>query len=508
MNDTVKAILGIVGLIVLGVVVFFLARTFKSKCPSGEIWDKEHERCRPICTDDQYYDWTRDACVYCPEGEEWWKGKKCVRKCPDGQDRCDDGNCYDGEMTVCRPLKDKDGDMVVCTKMQVCTVKDADPDGKDTYSDVCCAPTDYCKGDKCVPCEESGDDMVFCGDQCCQKEHCTDAGGVQKCCTITGQINCDGECCDPEQCGYVAEKGKNVCCAEGTVYDPSSSKCMKKCGSVMCDPETQVCMKYDGKDYCKNIECNWDTNVQYDPSLFDGVRVCSNKNNNTFWASHNPGKLSLSIRDEGGGQGKCDQANCYEKAIEKGLEQLDWNHERHECSGTVNCQQLPEAKDLPTKYTGVDFNAPKWCKNNDGDLTGQVCAGDNEACYDGKDCRSANKWYISSVPPIDIDTQPYVWPKDKGGGGVSDIPWCRNVVCSPASTDLDPKVKTWPTEKDCLYTARKNSHFCIDFNKETGECTKCGGINDGSLKCFNLENGVCKTNACGNCPCQDRKGRV
>lgn len=98
-------------------------------------------------------------------------------------------------------------------------------------------------------------------------------------------------------------------------------------------------------------------------------------------------------------------------------------------------------------------------------------------------------WYIDEVGLAKYSSQ--------------EVPWCRAVSCYPASDEIISRgFKTWPSEEECK-ARQQYTKFCVDFDRKTGKCLKCGG-KDG---CFMLgEDGLCTTNECGTCKCHGDRG--
>lgn len=340
--------------------IIFITKQFASTCPSGQIYDKSLKKCRVQCNADETYYPDQDECLKCPPGQQS-SSIGCLKACKNGQERCGTV-CYYPSQFSCK-------NNVLCEPSSVC-------------GDICCSSSQKCDSttQKCVDCSGK-----LCNGKCCPKDKPLCVNGV--CCTSDRKCkdqNNNDICCSEECCN-------GVCCSEsGLDCNPDTKQCGKKCGKDYCksgyECRTYTSSSGTSNEYCGPVACStggdsWGT-YTYDPPSIDDVPVCKT-NDGKLWSVSDPlaakGPLTrYSTVKQGEGGPPCAKEDCYQKLMEVGIVDTDWDETTRTCSGSFNCELKLNSK----RADGCPFDdasKSSCCFSDTGDFTGQVCP-------DGKHC--------------------------------------------------------------------------------------------------------------------------
>lgn len=188
-SPIVKIIILIVILAAFGAIIFAISFAFATKCPTGQTWDKDQQKCiktcvedeevydtdindcRPICTGNSVWSRSLNTCKECPVGSTWNEtSQECLLYCSDTTECTTDQSCVEGKCCNYKPCKTIAGDKCC----QTCT-----PDTQNAGYSICCAPEKTCvingqttccpggqicnNGTECVnPCGPAGSNKI-CG---------------------------------------------------------------------------------------------------------------------------------------------------------------------------------------------------------------------------------------------------------------------------------------------------------------------------------------------------------
>jgi hypothetical protein len=421
----------IIVLVVFGLLIFGLARTFRQTCPSEQEFSKQYNKCIDICEPNHIWNDAAGKCVInCKENEDFCVGvnqcyNKDTQQCIDKiicnkYDKICGSNCYNPEKELCSSEKKLFNISDICFK---------NPENNQNniyYTDKMCSTNQYCDNSSytCVSCSS---EQIPCGDYCCTSEQeCIKKKCLQKCpsenpircddgtCCKIGNCLPDGTCCqgeilDDKTCCDITKVCGNICCTDKQKCDKTSNKCVISCdyGGVTCDPKTQTCFDDDinHRSSCKTNGCIW-TTVDYTPVQMKdrndkNFNICSavNKSDNTnvlVFAKNTDRftKMQRTDKSEQAEESKasCTDGNCYDRiGRESGIydTQFVTKDGKTYCYGYFDCEQTTLLPAIGTfaNQCPVDGNR---CCYIDGQLTGQICEQgeicDNNQCIKGFTC--------------------------------------------------------------------------------------------------------------------------
>jgi len=76
-------------MITFSIVIISITKIFKSKCLDGEVFDKQLNKCRPVCNDDEKWYPDEGKCMRCPPNYTYDDNtEKCLKNCKKGEVRC------------------------------------------------------------------------------------------------------------------------------------------------------------------------------------------------------------------------------------------------------------------------------------------------------------------------------------------------------------------------------------------------------------------------------------
>ena len=333
--------LGILVICIIGfaVIIRFVTRAFRNKCPGNYVFSSTYKKCIPSCPSDSTYVEANDQCE-CNKSQHEINNGICTLSCPPGEEACDD-ICIDKDIQTCI-------NGIPCFNNNII-------DGK------CCIGGKSADGKKCKEC------TVPCVDVCCgdNQECCPDCT-TGKCCT--GKVNKEGTACckkldiHKECCGFADGVSPANMFSDNT-------GCYQLCGGidgrggVKCytPGKKERCVNNNGTYTCepiKSANCQKEfTNIQYDPPQISGINgpVCKTSAGQSVWCNdgNTPSTMSFKLKMSQ----KCTIDDCIaiaNETIGKGQD-IDW----------ITKKQLNDR----TKYSIADgmctisFNCP-----NDGIL--------------------------------------------------------------------------------------------------------------------------------------------
>ena len=191
-SPIVKVFILLIILVAFGGIIFAISFAFATKCPTGQTYDKDQQKCIKTCIEGkEVYDTdTNDCRPLCGDNEVWSRSTNKCQKCPVG-------STWNENSQEC---------LLYCSDTTQCTTQQSCVEGK------CCnyKPCKTIAGDKC--CQTCTPDTQNTGySTCCPPEKTYVENGQTKCCP-GGQISKNGtECADP--CGPI---GSNKLCGSNT----------------------------------------------------------------------------------------------------------------------------------------------------------------------------------------------------------------------------------------------------------------------------------------------------
>jgi hypothetical protein len=426
----------IIVLVIFGLLIFGLARTFRQTCPTDMKYDKKYNKCIPVCSPGTIYNDTQNKCIInCPEKQEMCgicDNQECcynpgTNKCIEGKicdinakDKLCENKCYTDNF-VCS----KDNKLI--DKKLACISNPKDGMEYKDYN-ICpdkqfCNRVDDPNNPKCSPCDPNK--QIPCGSNCCnENQYC---GTDNKCyidCKKQGKINCppnSDNCCDTSNCigGICCESSRitqdgNKCCPDTTT--PCKTECCDSnhtcidgickisCGpDKYCEPGLQDCStigEEPNKQYfCTTKGCDW-TEYQYNPNNYcsDGSASCIDNDiitckdaQNNIYTVNNPyggysGKLTKTSQVTRAitSTKACSLEDCEHKLKEKNFDNINLDSSGTVCSGDYNCQNLPTFVQGTTQCPLIGNEASRCCMNEKDDgtsfYTGKICD-KGKLCY-------------------------------------------------------------------------------------------------------------------------------
>ena len=473
--DITKTITLVVSIAAFSVIVYFLVKSFKQKCPEGTVFDSKVNKCRQDCDAGLTYYSEVDACLPCKPDQDYIDGL-CYDRCdPNLEIRCGT-KCY---------FKDQ----YTCIDNEPCTLAKSCPTG-------CCGENQYCLEGKCQDCDPD----KICGPTCC---------------TTKGQSCWGGRCCDADKQGYDIT-GKNAQCCDSTVCGPDKiccdatsgelcspdGKCVIGCPNVskpslyQCDGKDPppftgtptVCNEKDvcayncsTKEYkCVADPCQWASQPIRNPAPLlsnDGetfyqykkkaVAQCIDNDGNAWIKAGGAKFKESSVSVTGINSPQCTEDDCIKKIIATDVNIIGYDFNKDNvgvqdglCTGKIDCGKalLSNQDDVNAICSDISATTTRCCVNGEGGYTGQVCPV-GKICK-GNRCIEPEKYIFTSVP-------------DPGGKGY--VPACAIAPEGYPGT-------TYKTYDDCIVanpTCPPRTSACVA--DET--CLCCGVWTSPDGKC-------------------------
>lgn len=207
-SPIVKIIILLVILAGFAGIIFAISFAFATKCPTGQTFDKDQQKCIKTCTEgEEVYDADINDCrPICDENSVWSRSLNTCKECPTG-------SSWNETSQEC---------LLYCTDTTQCTTDQSCVEGK------CCSYK---------PCK------TLVGDKCCQT------------CTPDSQNTGYSTCCPPEKT-YV-ENGQTKCCPTGLI-SKNGIECVNPCGP---EGSNKLCGSNTECVTIKNVDSNLNPNI-------------------------------------------------------------------------------------------------------------------------------------------------------------------------------------------------------------------------------------------------------
>lgn len=387
-----QIIIIVVSIVLFGIIIYFVAKTFAQQCPDGQTFDKSMNKCRKACSSGTTYYPEVNDCLPCNLNQDLIDGQ-CYDRCDLTKEiRCGT-KCYDKLTYDCVNNID-------CMKIKHCGV------------DTCCPDDKYCIQGKCADCP------IPCGKPPC----CTKPGETcyaDKCCDpskqgydSTGKVE---KCCDTDLCGP-----NKICCdsnggelcynGECVIGCPNTSNMnLYKCGDKVptfsgtpqaCKNEGEECVHDCDKDsyFCAADPCQWE-NPLYTPNflvddngqqvLYNGkvISQCTDSSSPVnYYIKSTNGLVPSTIEIKGINSPQCDIEKCIDKIQSHDVNIINYDFDKDNttmlegtCTGVVSCDKaLLDDEGVTSVCTTLEGRCCIDSKNN---YTGQVCPAHNK-CWE------------------------------------------------------------------------------------------------------------------------------
>lgn len=227
-SPVVKIFILLIILAVFGGIIFAISFAFATKCPTGQTYDKDQQKCIKTCTEgEEVYDTdTNDCRPLCRDNEVWSRSTNKCQKCPVG-------STWNENSQEC---------LLYCTDTTQCTTEQS------------------CVEEKCCnykPCK------TIVGDKCCQT------------CTPDSQNTGYSTCCPPEKT-YVVD-GQTKCCPGGQI-SKNGTECVDPCGPA---GSNKLCSSNTECVTIKNVDPNLNPNI-YNQLIGDKDNLWEQNSDKTY----------------------------------------------------------------------------------------------------------------------------------------------------------------------------------------------------------------------------------
>lgn len=365
--------------------------------------------------------------IPCEVGKQRFNNDTECRYCPKGQTKNEElGICCDDNLDAVAGFT-TEGGLQQPTSCQVkCIAPNTSRCGYDCYdprqqacvnnavynlSQVCDNGT-VCK-DSNQTCNESNQ-CITCYKKCGSTNCCKDdefCVGVDNICCKTNQIcySTTGteQCFDDKRC-FTNSDGKCICCPVGQV--PQDGKCVLKCGTTFCNPDSELCYEDTTNNTSTCISatgCSFNS-FEYDPQSIEKNPVCFSEasitEKNRKYYAYIDDKVPLHSKSgfvNFADPSKCLPGNCVPKMNEVGQQLVSSSNIG--CTSSIDCsKQLPKLSLNTPRDQCLLKNKQSCCVDKSNYLTGQVCP-NGQTCV-GNQCICLVETDINCIKESDLDT--------------------------------------------------------------------------------------------------------
>lgn len=474
-SPIVKVFMLLIILAAFGGIIFAISFAFATKCPTGQTYDKDQQKCvktceegeevydtdtndcRPLCGDNEVWSRSTNKCQKCPVGSTWNENsQECLLYCNDTTQCTTEQSCVEGKCCNYKPCKTIAGDKCC----QTCT-----PDTQNIGYSTCCAPENTCVVDgktKCCPGGQICSNGTECVSPCGPTGSIKLCGSNTECVTIKNvdpnlnpniynqlignKDNLSEQNPDKTYNFYTCLSNKNLCNSSNSFAGPAETA------------NFYPCFDMAKKDKNEILKYTKDTINQFNSGLGEGQG---------YYCNNGSGQNLSRVYGIELDTNKCDYTNCIAMLANPSVTDVYYDAKTGNCTSIQSCtdnisklQTSIDDKNLGFLQSCKDYPNIDVCKNLSG--VGQYCDNPSNGLIQIKGFNCYN--YIAQNPPnigtksVDGNNNCVCYPGSVG----NTCQFSRDVTCSGHGTP-DPNSGTCKCDTFWVGTNCNTKQLSTDY---------------------------------------------